>query len=107
MDVTTEDLQEIYKNALEDPLPPEEAAEQWLHWFKKRAEKILKTSASFGHTYATLDLPLELSSKLIPNVHKPLLTQIQKLLPGSKAYVVEEEYEGKLWYKIEVSWSVI
>jgi hypothetical protein len=26
-------------------------------------------------------------------------------LPGCKTAIVEEEYEGKVWYKLEVSWA--
>ena len=105
MELTVEELKEIREKSLDDPLTPEDAAEQWIHWFKKKAERILKTSASFGHSYATLDLPVELSVRQNLPIHKSLLAQIQKLLPGSKPYLVEEEYEGKILYKVEVSWS--
>jgi hypothetical protein len=105
MDITVEELRDLQKQTLEDPLPLEEAAEQWLSWFKKRAERILKSAAAFGHSYTTLDLPIELSSELSKPIHKSLLQDVKKLLPGCKTAIVEEEYEGKVWYKLEVSWA--
>lgn len=105
MDITVEELRNLQKQTLGDPLPLEEAAEQWLSWFKKRAERILKSAAAFGHSYTTLDLPIELSLEVNKAIHKSLLQEIKKLLPDCKAAIVEEEYEGKVWYKVEVSWA--
>jgi hypothetical protein len=105
MDITVEELREIQTKTLEDLLTAQEAADAWIGWFKKRAERILKSAAAFGHSYTTLDLPIELSTELSKEVHKPLLQEIKNLLPGSKACIVEEEYEGKIWYKVEVSWA--
>lgn len=104
MDITIADLRELRDKTLGDLLTKEEAAEQWLGWFKKRAERILKSASAFGHSYTTLDLPIELSLELNKPIHKPLLLNVKKLLPGCEANIVEEEYEGKIWYKVEVSW---
>jgi hypothetical protein len=104
MEITVEELRELRDKTLGDLLTAEEASEQWLGWFKKRAERILKSAALFGHSYTTLDLPIELSSELNKKVHNPLLLGVKKLLPGCGAAIVEEEYEGKIWYKLEVSW---
>jgi hypothetical protein len=104
MDITVEELCELRDRTLGDLLTAEEAAEQWLSWFKKRAERILKSAAAFGHSYTTLDLPIELSTELSKPIHITLLQGVKKLLPGCKTAIVEEEYDGKVWYKLEVSW---
>jgi hypothetical protein len=104
MEITVEALRDLRDKTLGDLLTAEEAAEQWLGWFKKRADRVLKSAAAFGHSYTTIDLPIELSLELNKRLHKSLLLGVKNLLPGCGVCIVEEEYEGKIWYKVEVSW---
>jgi hypothetical protein len=105
MDITVKELQDIQEKTLENLLTKEEALADWLKWFEKRGERILKSAAAFGHSFATLDLPLELSAELSKPIHKPLLLKVKELLPGCEASIVEEEYEGKTVFRLEVAWN--
>ena len=104
MELTVEDLRDLRDRAVADPLSPEDAVKVFVKWFTKKAERILKSAAQFGYSVATLDLPIELSSALDKSILKPLLTQLKELLPGATFCIVEEEYEGKVVYRLEVGW---
>lgn len=104
MELTVGDLRDLRDRVLADPLPPEEAVKVFVKWFGKKAERILTTAAKFGYSVATLDLPIELSAALDKSLLKSLLTQVKALLPGATFCIVEEEYEGKTVYRLEVSW---
>ena len=105
MDITVADLQAATQAALAEPLDPEAAAAEFIKWFTKRAERILKSAAQFGYSCATLDLPIEIAGAINKPIHKSLLHQIKTLLPGCKPSLVEEDYEGKTIYHIEISWA--
>ncbi len=104
MDITVKDLQAATQTALSEPLDPEAAAKEFIKWFTKRAERILKSAAQFGWSCATLDLPIEIAGEINKPIHKSLLHRIKELLPGCKPCLVEEEYDGKTIYRIEIAW---
>ena len=82
-----------------------EVADDWLYWLRKRGDRFLSTAAKFGYTEATLDLPRSLAISFNTSVFRRLLRGAQDLLPDCAVAVVEEEYEGAILYKIEVSWK--
>lgn len=104
MDITVGELRSLRDAVLADPLSQEDAVKVFVKWFGKKAERILTTAAKFGYSVATLDLPVELSLTLSKETFKPLLTQVKALLPGASFCIVEEEYEGKTLYRLEVRW---
>jgi hypothetical protein len=105
--MTAKDLRKINRAIDEsEPLSNEELAEGWLEWFEKRGERYLKSAAAFGYTEVTLDLPWELAQD---PPDKPVLRGLAKslraMVPGCIVCFVEEEYEGNVIYKVEISWK--
>ncbi len=80
-------------------------ADDWLYWLRKRGDRFLTSAAKFGYTEATLDLPLCLARTINKSVFRRLLRGTRDLLPGCTVSLVEEEYDGSILYKIEVSWK--
>ena len=100
------ELQQMTRDALEISAGTgEELVDDWLCWFEKRGERFLSSAAKFGYSSATLDLPLQLATKLEKAALKRLIKELVLLLPGTAVCLVEEEYEGQTLYKIEVSWK--
>lgn len=104
MDITVNELRSLRDAVLADPLNQEDAAKVFVKWFSKKAERILKSAAQFGYSVATLDLPIELARELDKTLAKSMCIKVKEILPGCSVAIVEEEYEGKIIYRLEVGW---
>jgi hypothetical protein len=103
---TAKDLRALTKEAQEDSsMSPQDLAELWLYWFRKRGERYLSNAAKFGYTEVTLDLPLALARTLHKGSLRALLRELRQLVPGCSVCIVEEEYEGQILFKVEISWA--
>ena len=107
--VSAKELRKINRSVAEvaesDPLTKEQLADEWVQWFKKRAERYLKAAAAFGYMNFTFDLPIELAQNPVDNkISNYIGRQIQPLVPGCTISFVEEEYEEQFLHKVEVSW---
>jgi hypothetical protein len=104
-DITAAELLALTEKTRGDAsIPPADLAEEWLYWFQKRGERFLTTAAKFGYTEVTLDLPLALARTMNKPVFKHIMLELKKLVPGSTPSIVEEEYEGEILFKVEISW---
>ncbi len=105
--VSAKELRRIVNETIDDAtLPAEDLAEGWLYWFQKRGERYLTSAAKFGYTEATLDLPKPLATTMNKPVLRALLKRVRELVPGCAVCIVEEEYEGAILFRLEISWAV-
>ena len=104
--LTADELRAMTQEAQKGGAPsPKELVEDWLHWVAKRGERFLTSAARFGYTEATLDLPYQLARQINTDLFRQLSRGLRDMIPGSKIFIVEEEYEGATLYKVEVSWA--
>ncbi len=103
--ITSQELLAISEKCqAENNISPDDLVSDWLYWFQKRGERFLTTAAKFGYTEVTLDLPIQLARSMHKPAFKQLLIAVKELVPGSTPAIVEEEYEGQILYKLEISW---
>jgi hypothetical protein len=98
-------LRALTEDARACDVPLAELATDWLVWFENSAKRHLKTAALFGYTEATLDLPVQLSRSLDKTIHIKIRRAVQAMVPGCAVAFVEEEYEGAVVFRLEVSWA--
>ena len=104
--LTAKELQSITARSTPDTQESADILlEDWLLWFDKRAERFLTTAAKFGYTETTLDLPIQLAKTLDKDIFTRLVKGLRTRLPGCSICIVEEDYEGSILFKVEISWK--
>ena len=103
--ISAKRLRGITEEAQSYTTPVDETAEAWVAWFEMNAKRYLKTAALLGHTEATLDLPIQLARTVNRALYAKILRDLRPLVPGCSLSFVEEEYEGAVLYRLEISWG--
>jgi hypothetical protein len=78
---------------------------EWLEWFEKRGEKLLKEAVRKGYFSLELDLPFQARNKEECMLYKKILRNLQYMLPNCHIQLTETEYEDEMMYKVEIDWS--
>jgi hypothetical protein len=78
---------------------------EWLEWFEKRGEKLLKETVKKGYFSLELDLPFQAKTKDECMLYKRIIRNLQYMLPNCDIQLTETEYEEYMVYKVEIDWS--
>lgn len=93
-----------YKKLLKS-MDKNELITEWLEWFEKRGEKLLKEAVKKGYFSLELDLPFQAKTKEERMLYKKIIKNLQYMLPNCDIQLTETESEDEMVYKVEIDWS--
>ena len=100
-----EELRAIVKGVQDDAkLPLQDVADDWLYWFSKRGDRVLKDAAKLGYMEVTLDLPIEIAVSFHEPVLRTIRSELRKMLQGYTVEFIEDEYCGERICRVVIGW---